>query len=74
MVEKIESFIDRIAQRAIADMVRMHHESELANMWFSVDIGEQRQAKCNEVCPNTCSTNIHFQFFSCSSLLRLAVL
>ena len=58
VVEKMESFIGRIAQRVVADMVCMHRDSELADMWFSVDIGEQRQAKCNEVCTQT----------SCSSL------
>jgi hypothetical protein len=50
VVEKIESFIGRIAHRAIADMVRMQREGELADMWFRVDIGEERQAKCDEVC------------------------
>lgn len=51
VVEKMESFIGRIAQRAVADMVRMHRDSELADMWFRDDIGEQREAKCNKVCP-----------------------
>jgi hypothetical protein len=50
VVEKIESFIGRIAHRAIADMVRMQREGELADMWFRVDIGEECQAKCDEVC------------------------
>ena len=74
VVEKMESFIGRIAQRAIADMLRMHRESELADMWFSVDIGEQRQAKCNEVCPDTCSADIHYRFLGCSSILQLAIM
>ena len=49
VVQKIESFIGRIAQRAVADMIRLHRESELADMWYTGDIGKQRQSKCEEV-------------------------
>lgn len=49
VVDKMEVFIGRIAQRAVADMIRMHRGSDLADMWFSVDIPLQRQAKCDQV-------------------------
>jgi hypothetical protein len=59
VVEKMESFIGRIVQRALAYMVRMHRERKLADMWLSADICPQRQAKCEEVWPDTCSSHIH---------------
>lgn len=49
VVEKIQSFIGRIAQRAIADMIRMHRDNELADMWFNGDITQERHTKCEEV-------------------------
>lgn len=49
VVKKVESFVSRIAHRSIADMVRMQRGTELADMWYSVDIGPQRQAFCEEV-------------------------
>lgn len=53
VVNKIRTFIGRIAHRAITDMVRMQRSSELEDMWFAVDVPEQRRAKCEEVrhCP-----------------------
>lgn len=65
VVEKIQSFLGRIAQRAIADMVRMHRDNELADMWFNGDITQERQAKCEEVWTvYTCFTYIHL-FLMC---------
>ena len=78
VIEKIQSFIGRIAQRAIADMVRMHRKDELADMWFNEDITHERHAKCEEVYTvYTYSThvlhlllNVFFTyFFMCSSLV-----
>lgn len=62
VVEKMESSLGRIVQRAVVNLVHMHHYSELADMWFSVDIEEQRLARCNEVCLDTYSTDIHHKF------------
>jgi hypothetical protein len=49
VVEKIRSFVGRVAHRAISDMVRMQRSSELEDMWFMDDVSEQRRTKCNEV-------------------------
>lgn len=49
VVEKIRSFVGRVAHRAISDMVRMQRSAELQDMWFSDDVSEQRRTKCNEV-------------------------
>lgn len=49
VVVKVESFIGRIAQRALADMVRMRRAAELGDMWFNADIEPQRQRDCEEV-------------------------
>lgn len=49
VVVKVETFIGRIAQRAIADMVRMHRAAELGDMWFNADIAPRRQRDCEEV-------------------------
>ncbi len=49
VVGKVESFIGRIAQRAIADMVRMERGAELGDMWFNAVLSEQRQRHCDEV-------------------------
>ena len=49
VVQKIKSFIGRIAHRAVSDLVRMHRTSEVRDMWFAADVPEQRRAKCHEV-------------------------
>ena len=49
VVEKIQSFTGKLAYRAIADLLRMNHTSELADMWYSKDISTQRQERCEEV-------------------------
>ena len=49
VVEKIRSFVGRVAHRAISDMVRMHRSAELHDMWFTDDVPEQRRMNCNEV-------------------------
>ena len=49
VVNKIKTFIGRIAHRTITDMVRMERSSELEDMWFAVNVPEQRRAKCQEV-------------------------
>lgn len=50
VVQRIRSFLGRIAHRAVSDMVQMHRTSELQDMWFASDVPEQRRAKCHEVC------------------------
>ena len=52
----------------------MHHESELANMWFTGDIGPQIQAKCEEVWHVPCSSRIHHHFSMYFSLFKKQVL
>lgn len=49
VVEKIRSFVGRVAHRAISDMVRMQRSAELEDMWFKDNVSEQRRTKCNEV-------------------------
>lgn len=53
VVNKIRTFIGRIAHRAITDIVRMERSSELEDMWFATNVPEQRRAKCKKVrhCP-----------------------
>ena len=49
VIEKIESFVGRIALRAIVDMVRMQRKDELADMWYTRDIRPDQNAKLEEV-------------------------
>lgn len=58
VIEKIQSFIGRMAHRAVADMVRMHRQSVLADMWFNDSITKQRQEKCEEVYSDLDAVNL----------------
>ena len=49
VVEKIQAFVGRMAHRSVADMLRTHHEEELALMWYNADNTEQEREKCEEV-------------------------
>lgn len=50
VVKKIQYFCGKIAHRAVADMVRMHRQSELADMWYTETVSDQRRETCEEVC------------------------
>ena len=64
VVERINAFIGRVADRALSDMVQMQRSSELEDMWFAVDVPEQRRAKCDQVhnlpCINYCVSQSSF--------------
>jgi hypothetical protein len=64
VVDKIRAFVGRIAHRTVVDIIRMQRSSELEDMWFTVDVPEQRRTKCEEVrhCPFTLIAT-----FSCHS-------
>ena len=49
VVDKIRSFVGRVAHRATSDMVRMQRSSELEDMWFTDNVSVHRRTKCNEV-------------------------
>lgn len=49
VVEKIQAFVGRMAHRSVVDMLRTHHEEELALMWYNADNTEQEREKCEEV-------------------------
>lgn len=49
VVEKIQAFLGRIAHRAIADMVRMHCDEQLAQLWYQSDTTEHLREKCEDV-------------------------
>ena len=49
VVEKIRTFIGRVAHRVVCDMVRMQRARELEDMWFACDVPEQRRTRCDEV-------------------------
>lgn len=57
VVNKIKAFLGRMAHRAIADMLRMHRHSELADMWYSDSLSTQRQETCEEVWISTSSSS-----------------
>lgn len=40
--EKTLAFLGKIAHKMLVDMMRMHHSSELVDMWFTMDIHEQK--------------------------------
>ena len=65
VVDKIQSFLGKMAHRAVADMVRMHRLTELADLWYNDDLSKQRQQTCDEVRSQTifCYSN----FFICPS-------
>lgn len=44
------SDIGRIAYRAVAAMVHLYWQEELADMWFFHNTTQQRHEKCDEVC------------------------
>ena len=50
VVDKIQAFIGRMAHRAVADMVRMHRDDELAQMWYQSDTTQHQREKCEDVC------------------------
>ena len=50
VVDKIQAFIGRMAHRAVADMVRMHRDDQLAQMWYQSDTTEHIREKCEDVC------------------------
>ena len=49
VVKKIEAFVGRMAHRTVANMVRLHREEQLAQMWYKADATEQEKEKCEEV-------------------------
>lgn len=49
VVEKIQAFLGRIAHRAVADMVRMHRDEQLAQLWYESDTTEHLREKCEDV-------------------------
>lgn len=49
VMDKIQCFLGKVAHRAVADMLRMNHIAELADMWYSEDLSTQRQKKCEQV-------------------------
>ena len=50
VVDKIIAFLGKIAHRAVADMVRMHRDEHLAQMWYQSDTTEHLREKCEDVC------------------------
>jgi len=61
VIEKIDSFIGRIALRAIVDMVCMQRKDELADMWYTGDIRPDQKCKVGR------GKVILHMFYSCSS-------
>ena len=49
VVEKIMSFLGRIAHRVVADMVQKQRTSLLHDMWFGSNVIKQQRVKCQEV-------------------------
>ena len=49
VIDKIQKFFGKVAHRTIADMVRMRHTFELADMWYIEDQSNEIQENCKEV-------------------------
>lgn len=49
VVERIRSFLGRIAHRAVADMIRRQQSSLLHDMWCESSVSEHQRVKCEEV-------------------------
>ena len=50
VVDKILAFLGKIAHMAVADMMRMHRDEHLAQMWYQSDTTEHLREKCEDVC------------------------
>lgn len=63
MMENIQSFLGMMAHKVVTDIVLMHCQSELADMWYNNNLSNLRQVICEEnifcssisikICPNS---------------------
>jgi hypothetical protein len=49
VVEKIQAFVGRMTHRQVVDMVRMHHDDQLAQMRSKADTTKQKRENCEDV-------------------------
>lgn len=50
VMKKVQTFLGKMAHIAIVDMVCIHCQSELADMWYIDNLPIHRQETCEEVC------------------------
>lgn len=60
-----------MAHKAVDDMMRIHRQSKLANMWYTSDVLIERQEICDEVCAQLMQVylfRLKFRKLTCSSM------